>query len=94
MRTDWSGSSMAIPPISDPYLPTVGAAAERRRAAAGTEPTDPSKVAGVLLDLAGRDDAPLRLPIGADAYALAAATAARQTESDERWRAVSESVGF
>jgi len=94
MRTDWSGSSMAIPPISDPYLPTVGAAAERRRAATGTEPTDPSKVAAVLLDLAGRDDAPLRLLIGADAYALAAATAARQTESDERWRAVSESVGF
>jgi NAD(P)-dependent dehydrogenase (short-subunit alcohol dehydrogenase family) len=94
MRTDWSGSSMAIPPISDPYLPTVGASAERRRAAAGTEPIDPSKVADVVRDLAGRDDAPLRLVIGADAYALAAATAAAQTASDERWRAVSESVGF
>lgn len=94
MRTDWSGSSMAIPPVSDPYLPTVGASAERRRAAAGTEPIDPSKVADVVRDLAGRDDAPLRLVIGFDAYALAAATAAAQAESDERWRAVSESVDF
>jgi NAD(P)-dependent dehydrogenase (short-subunit alcohol dehydrogenase family) len=93
MRTDWSGSSMTVPPISDPYLPTVGASAERRRAAAGTEPIDPSKVAEVVRDLVGRDDAPLRLLIGADAYALAVGAAATQAESDERWRAVSESVG-
>jgi hypothetical protein len=51
-------------------------------------------VADVVRDLADRDDAPLRLVIGFDAYALAAATAAAQAESDERWRAVSESVDF
>jgi hypothetical protein len=83
---------MTIPPISDPYLPTVGASAERRRTAAGTEPADPSKVADVVRDLAGHDDAPLRLLIGADAYALATAAAVAQSESDERWRAVTESV--
>ncbi|GAA1671800.1 SDR family NAD(P)-dependent oxidoreductase [Glycomyces endophyticus] len=92
MRTDWSGSSMVIPPISDPYRATVGASAERRRASTGTEPTDPAKVAAVIRDLAGRDDAPLRLLIGTDAYALAAAASRTQAESDEHWRAVSESV--
>jgi NAD(P)-dependent dehydrogenase (short-subunit alcohol dehydrogenase family) len=25
LRTDWAGSSMTIPPVSDPYQPTVGA---------------------------------------------------------------------
>src|SRR6201999_1313153 len=25
MQTDWAGSSMSVPPISDPYQPTVGA---------------------------------------------------------------------
>ena len=25
MQTDWAGSSMSVPPISEPYEPTVGA---------------------------------------------------------------------
>ncbi|RRS01302.1 SDR family NAD(P)-dependent oxidoreductase [Glycomyces terrestris] len=94
MRTDWSGSSMSIPPVSEPYRSTVGAFAKVRRAYTGTEPTDPAKVAEVVRDLAGREDAPLRLLIGADAYRIAIATSEAQRESDERWRAVSESVAF
>jgi len=27
MQTDWAGSSMSVPPISEPYQPTVGASA-------------------------------------------------------------------
>ena len=27
MRTDWAGSSMRVPPVSEPYRPTVGASA-------------------------------------------------------------------
>jgi NAD(P)-dependent dehydrogenase (short-subunit alcohol dehydrogenase family) len=32
MRTDWGGSSMAVPPVSEPYRATVGAFAGHIRA--------------------------------------------------------------
>lgn len=92
MRTDWAGSSMTIPPISEPYRPTVGAFADRLRTATGSEVSDPAKVAAVILDLAGRDDAPVRLLLGSDAYQYATSAGQALAESDLRWRAVSESV--
>ena len=35
MRTDWAGSSMRVPPISEPYQPTVGAMAADAPASSG-----------------------------------------------------------
>jgi NAD(P)-dependent dehydrogenase (short-subunit alcohol dehydrogenase family) len=58
MRTDWGGSSMTIPQPSGPYQPTIGAFAEALRAFSGHEPTNTRRVAQVVRDLAGRDDAP------------------------------------
>ena len=58
MRTDWAGSSMTIPLPSAPYQPTIGAFAELVRAASGHEATNARRVAQVVRDLAGRDDAP------------------------------------
>jgi NAD(P)-dependent dehydrogenase (short-subunit alcohol dehydrogenase family) len=85
MQTDWAGSSMQIPPISEPYQATVGAMA------AIHNPTnlslgDPAKVAQVVLQVAAMDDPPLRLILGSEAYAYATATARAQAEADERWR--------
>ncbi|MGW9029963.1 SDR family NAD(P)-dependent oxidoreductase [Streptomyces sp. NPDC055722] len=80
MATDWAGSSMSIPPISEPYQQTVGEFA--RLIATWPMASDPAKVADVILSLAGRQDAPLRLLIGPDAVAHAAAAAQTLAASD------------
>ncbi|MFG3585475.1 SDR family NAD(P)-dependent oxidoreductase [Streptomyces sp. NPDC047990] len=94
MRTDWAGSSMTIPPVSEPYRQTVGGFADmiRSSAASGSAESDPAKVARVVRDLAGRRDAPVRIVLGAQAYGIAQAAARAIAESDEKWREVSESV--
>jgi len=84
MQTDWAGSSMSVPPISEPYQPTVGVMAGMHNAetlALG----DPAKVARVVLEIAAMDEPPLRLILGSEAYAYATAAARAQAESDERW---------
>jgi NAD(P)-dependent dehydrogenase (short-subunit alcohol dehydrogenase family) len=92
MRTDWGGSSMTIPQPSAPYKPTIGAFAEALRAFSGHEPGNTRRVAQVVRDLAGRDDAPLRLLLGTDAVPLAQQAAQELAASDEAWREVSLSV--
>jgi NAD(P)-dependent dehydrogenase (short-subunit alcohol dehydrogenase family) len=84
MQTDWAGSSMSVPPISEPYRPTVGAMAAMHNAetlALG----DPAKVAQVVLEVAAMDEPPLRLILGSEASAYATAAARAQAESDEHW---------
>jgi NAD(P)-dependent dehydrogenase (short-subunit alcohol dehydrogenase family) len=92
MRTDWAGSSMTIPHPSAPYEPTLVPFAELVRAGSGREATNPRRVARVVLDLAGRVDAPVRLLLGADAVPLAQQAARELAEHDEAWRQVSLSV--
>jgi NAD(P)-dependent dehydrogenase (short-subunit alcohol dehydrogenase family) len=92
MRTDWAGASMTIPQPSVPYGPTISAFAELVRNNSGHEATDPRRVALVVRDLAGRDDAPVRLLLGADAVPMARQAAQELAASDEAWRDVSLSV--
>jgi NAD(P)-dependent dehydrogenase (short-subunit alcohol dehydrogenase family) len=94
MKTDWAGSSMTVPPVSAPYEETVGAFAKMLRDHSGQEPTDPAKVAQVLLKLAGQDDVPVRLLLGTDAAQYAPAAAKALAESDQKWHDLSVSVGF
>jgi NAD(P)-dependent dehydrogenase (short-subunit alcohol dehydrogenase family) len=94
MRTDWGGSSMTIPPISEPYQQTVGAFATMIREFTGTEPTDPAKVAGLIEQLLELPEPPVRLLVGADATGIATDVAKALGESDARWRELSESVAF
>lgn len=92
MRTDWAGSSMTIPQPSAPYQQTIGAFAEALRAFSGHEPGNTRRVAQVVRDLAGRDDAPVRLLLGSDAVPMAQQAAQELAASDEAWRGVSLSV--
>ncbi|CAA2156294.1 putative oxidoreductase [Methylobacterium brachiatum] len=94
VRTDWAGSSMTIPAISEPYRQTVGPFAEMLRAGSGREPADPRKVARAIVDLSGRDDAPVELLIGEDAYAYAQRAADAVAASDRAWKDVTVSVAF
>jgi len=92
MRTEWAGSSMTSPPPSGPYRSTIGTFAALVRAGSGHEATDPRRVAQVVRDLAGRDDAPVRLLLGTDAVPLAQQAAGELAASDETWRELSLSV--
>ena len=57
MRTDWAGSSMRVPPISEPYQPTVGAMARvHEEIGSGGALGDPAKVAQVVVDPCHRAD--------------------------------------
>jgi NAD(P)-dependent dehydrogenase (short-subunit alcohol dehydrogenase family) len=91
METDWAGSSMQVPPISEPYRSTVGAMAAMHNSEA-VALGDPSKVAQVVLQIAAMDDPPLRLILGSEAYAYATAAARAQSASDERWQQLSSST--
>jgi NAD(P)-dependent dehydrogenase (short-subunit alcohol dehydrogenase family) len=86
MQTDWAGSSMRVPPISDPYRPTVGAmAAVHDGLGSAGALGDPAKVARVVLEVAAMAEPPLRLILGSEAYAYATAAATARAESDAAW---------
>jgi hypothetical protein len=77
---------MRVPPVSEPYQPTVGVMAalhhdEGRMPALG----DPAKVAQVVLAVADMDEPPLRLILGSEAYAYATAAAAARAKADAEW---------
>jgi NAD(P)-dependent dehydrogenase (short-subunit alcohol dehydrogenase family) len=82
MQTDWAGSSMHIPPVSEPYQATVGVMA-RMHEGDGIMLGDPAKVAQVVLAVADMENPPLRLILGSEAYAYATAAAKARAESDE-----------
>src|SRR5215469_16926329 len=93
MQTDWAGSSMQVPPISDPYQPTVGVAARMHgELGSGGALGDPAKVAQVVLTVAGMANPPLRLILGSEAYAYATAAAQARAESDAAWRELTVST--
>lgn len=91
IRTDWAGSSMTIPPVSEPYQPTVGAFVDMIKQYAGQEPSLPEKIAEICLKLAGTEDPPLRLLIGPDAVEYGAAAGRELAESDKKWEELSKS---
>jgi NAD(P)-dependent dehydrogenase (short-subunit alcohol dehydrogenase family) len=93
MQTDWAGSSMRVPPISEPYRQTVGAMARAHEdIGSGSALGDPAKVAQVVLEVAAMDEPPLRLILGSEAYAYATAAAQARAESDAAWRHLSVST--
>lgn len=67
MTTDWAGSSMQMPPISEPSGRTVGAFAEMLAGMSAKEASAPDKVADIVVRLTAIDEPPLRFLIGLDA---------------------------
>jgi NAD(P)-dependent dehydrogenase (short-subunit alcohol dehydrogenase family) len=92
MRTDWAGSSMTIPPISEPYDQTVGANARRMEGFADVSASDPAKVAQVVLTVADLDEPPVRLLIGSDAYTYGRAAWRARVDEDAKWERLSTST--
>jgi NAD(P)-dependent dehydrogenase (short-subunit alcohol dehydrogenase family) len=92
MRTDWAGSSMSTPPISEPYQATVGASARAMNGFQHAANSDPAKVAGLVLALAELDDPPLRILAGSDAYEYGRAAWRARIETDARWEELTRST--
>jgi NAD(P)-dependent dehydrogenase (short-subunit alcohol dehydrogenase family) len=86
MQTDWAGSSMRVPPVSEPYQATVGVMARLHQSGGGPVLGDPAEVAGVVLKVADMDKPPLRLILGSEAYTYATAAARARAESDAALR--------
>jgi NAD(P)-dependent dehydrogenase (short-subunit alcohol dehydrogenase family) len=92
MRTDWAGSSMTVPPISQPYQQTVGALATMLGSVNVVPVGDPAKVARAVLTVAEMDEPPVRLLLGSDAVHYAAYVAQTRAAEDEKWRYISVST--
>ena len=93
MATDWAGSSMRVPPVSEPYQATVGPMARLHQGNDGPPALgDPAKVAQVVLAVADMAEPPLRLILGSEAYAYAAAAARARAEADATWHDLSVST--
>ena len=75
MRSDWSGSSMTIPSISEPCQQTVGQLGRL-----------PPRISELILTPADREDVPLRLLVGPEAVEYAGEAAEALAESDRKWR--------
>lgn len=91
MRTDWAGSSMKIPLISEPYLETVGSFAKMLKAGFGDEVTLPEKVGPIIRKLFQSSKPPVRMLVGPDAVQYAQVVAEDQKDSDEAWQELSNS---
>lgn len=89
IRTDWAGSSMQVPTVSEPYQATAGAFAESLRKSSGSEVSIPSKIANIVLKVLGEKKPPLRLLVGPDAVEYAGKAAEVLSASDEKWRELS-----
>ncbi|WP_329547859.1 oxidoreductase [Streptomyces sp. NBC_01356] len=94
LRTDWAGSSMSTPPVSDPYKPVIEPVVAFLGQADGTQPGDPALAAQAILHVTEAPDPPVRLLLGSDAVAVAGAMARNLAASDAKWRKVSESIDF
>ena len=92
MRTDWAGSSMNVPPISEPYRQTVGVLAGMLGSTTVVPAGDPAKVAQVVLTVADLDEPPVRLLLGSDAVQYAQVVEQARAAEDAKWRDLSVST--
>jgi len=93
-RTDWGGSSMRTPPVSEDYDLTVGAMNRYREATVSQWPGDPARAAKIITDIVRLDEPPLRLLLGAGAVELAEEASKARAAEAEKWADVSRSADF
>ncbi|HEY1751685.1 MAG TPA: oxidoreductase [Caulobacteraceae bacterium] len=95
MRTDYAGRSLIV--TQRQIADYDGAARNAQRILgdhAGHEPGDPAKVAKAILAIAGADDPPLQLLLGADAMLYATRQLASFQAEIGRWAGLTLSIAF
>ena len=93
-RTDFAGASTNIAPENPIYAATVGATARFQREYNGKQPGDPARAAAALMQIAGLEAPPLRLPLGSDAARAVEEAELARIASDKRWKELSLSTDF
>ena len=93
-RTDFAGASTNIAPENPIYAATVGATARFQREYNGKQPGDPARAAAALMQIAGLEAPPLRLPLGSDAARAVEEAELARIASDKRWKELSMSTDF
>jgi NAD(P)-dependent dehydrogenase (short-subunit alcohol dehydrogenase family) len=95
LRTDYAGRSMVVTQARIEDYDGAARNAQRIMADhAGHEPGDPAKAAQAILAIAGTDDPPLQLLLGADAMLYATRELARYQAEIGRWAKLALSTGF
>jgi len=95
-RTDFlDDRSLTVSPTSiEDYSATAGVVRSKAKKVSHNQPGNPEKLAVELVVLAGREDAPLRMPFGSDAVDAIEAKNVSVTEELEKWRSVSITTDF
>jgi len=94
MRTDMFGLSMLAQPLSPDYDGTVGVGVRGVFGDPSRARSNPAKVAQAILQLADEKQPPVRLLLGSDAVAAAAAAGTHRADEDARWRALSITTDY
>ncbi|NWD73086.1 short-chain dehydrogenase/reductase, partial [Pseudomonas gingeri] len=81
-------------PIIDDYAPSVGMVKTMLAAYAGNEPSDPDRIAQIVLKLAYHEQLPLHLLIGNDALHYLGQAETARAEAAERWLPVSRAADY
>jgi hypothetical protein len=95
-RTDFlDDRSLSVSPATiDDYRATAGAVRDKAKVVSHNPPGDPAKLASEVVALAGREDAPLRMPFGSDTAEAIEAKNAFVAQELEKWRSISLSTDF
>jgi NAD(P)-dependent dehydrogenase (short-subunit alcohol dehydrogenase family) len=93
-RTDFAGASTSIDEGNPAYADTVGKTAAMQRDYDGKQPGNPARAAKAIIAVASSDDPPLRLVLGADAYARAERVDEARLAELRAWQETSVSTDF
>ncbi|QEX24672.1 short-chain dehydrogenase/reductase [Hypericibacter adhaerens] len=94
-RTDWAGRSMTQTPnrIAD-YAETAGARMGNAKAGSGKQPGDPARAAAAIIRIAGIENPPRHLVLGAFGVDAVTKTLRERLAEVEAWRELGLSADF
>lgn len=95
MRTEWGKIARGdAPKLMEDYAPAMSAMQAALEQVVGNEVGDPDKIAGVILDLAERNEVPEHLLLGTDAVELLKKAEDARRKEAETWESVSRSTDY
>jgi NAD(P)-dependent dehydrogenase (short-subunit alcohol dehydrogenase family) len=95
IRTNWARRARQnAPDLLPEYEASVGSILKLLRSLEGGSEGDPRKIAGVIVQLANSDEAPLRLILGVDAEKRVRQAEATRASEAEKWRHLTLSTVF
>jgi hypothetical protein len=94
-RTEFNaGGVLRAAAASADYDDVIGAVRANMSDADGVQEGDPARAASIIREVIDDPDAPLRLPLGAEAVRNLSSTYERALDDVRRWASLSESADF